>query len=527
MTDIEKTKLNERKTKAPVPHTVEYWASEKPEAVALVEGDKSLTYGDWNALADAVAEGFARLGVEAGDVIVTRLQIRLEWAIIASAAAKLGCSILGLNWRLTPSEVNYVLSNSEAKVLVCDDADPAALLPAFEDVPLKLKVSLDVPADAFVSYEELFVADAPERISKGEAPLIIYTSGTTGLPKGVNMSPGEGADMQKIMEYYQSLAAARPQVPGDVVLISMPMHHGAGPALVRGTLASGNIGILQRRFDPEGTLQLMEHHKVTFWTGVPTMYKRINGLPDETLKKYDVSSVRSLGVGAAPVPASLKEWIRSFFGEVLHESYGATEVGMISDLAPEEQKIKPGSSGKPHRHVLVEIRDEDGNVLPAGESGEIWINTPVTIRNYVNADLLDSDTLDERGYFRVGDAAMLDEDGYIFITDRVKDMIISGGVNIYPAEIEAALIQHSDIQDVAVIGVPDEEFGEKVMAFVELKPDKSLTEDEVRDFAAEHLASYKRPRVIEFRDELPRNTMGKLLKKDLRAPFWEGRDRAV
>ena len=200
---------------------------------------------------------------------------------------------------------------------------------------------------------------------------------------------------------------------------------------------------------------------------------------------------------------------------------------MISDLAPEEQKTKPGSSGKPHRHVLVEIRDEDGNVLPAGQSGEIWINTPVTIRNYVNADKLDSDTLDERGFFRVGDAAMLDEDGYIFITDRVKDMIISGGVNIYPAEIEAALIQHPDIQDVAVIGVPDEEFGEKVMAFVEVKPGNSLTEDEVRDYAAEHLASYKRPRVIEFRDELPRNTMGKLLKKDLRAPFWEGRDRAV
>ena len=527
MSDVKAANSSQATVEAPTPRTVEYWASEKPDALALVEGEKSLTYGDWNTQADKVAEGFARLGVEAGDVIVTRLQIRLEWAIIASAAAKLGCSILGLNWRLTPSEVNYVLTNSDARVLICDDADPVALLPAFEGAALKLKVSLDVPADEFVSYDDLFVEDAPARFSKGEAPLIIYTSGTTGLPKGVNMSPGEGADMQKIMEYFQSLAAARPQFPGDVVLISMPMHHGAGPGLVRGTLANGNTGILQQRFDPEGTLKLMEQHKVTFWTGVPTMYKRINGLPEETLNKYDVSSLRSLGVGAAPVPASLKEWIRSFFGEVLHESYGATEVGMISNLAPEEQKLKPGSSGKPHKHVLIEIRDEDGNVLPAGQAGEIWINTPVTIRNYVNADLLASDTLDDRGYFRVGDAAMLDEDGYIFITDRVKDMIISGGVNIYPAEIEAALIQHPDIQDVAVIGVPDDEFGEKVMAFVELKPGKSLGEDAVRDFASEHLASYKRPRVIEFREELPRNTMGKLLKKDLRAPFWEGRERAV
>ena len=186
MSNLEMTRSNAGEEQAPTPRTVEYWATQKPDALALVDGKKSLTYGDWNMQADKLAEGFAQLGVEAGDIIVTRLQIRLEWAIIACAAAKLGCSILGLNWRLTPNEVSYVLSNSEANILICDDSDPAALLPAFDGTALKLKVTIDVPADAFISYDELFVENAPQRISKGEAPLIIYTSGTTAPLAGPN-----------------------------------------------------------------------------------------------------------------------------------------------------------------------------------------------------------------------------------------------------------------------------------------------------------------------------------------------------
>jgi long-chain acyl-CoA synthetase len=285
--------------------------------------------------------------------------------------------------------------------------------------------------------------------------------------------------------------------------------------------------VMQRRFDPEEALRLIEKHRVTFWTGVPTMYKRIAGLPKETVAKYDVSSIRALGVGAAPVPFSLKEWIIDTFGDVLAEGYGTTETGMITALAPDMQKLKPGSSGLPHKHVYLSIRDSDGKVLPAGETGEIWVKTPAVLRQYLNQKPLGEDTIDKDGCYRTGDVGRLDDEGYLFITDRAKDMIVSGGVNIYPAEIEAALLKHPAVQDVAVIGIPDEEFGEQVKAFCELKPGRATDEDALKTHCREHLASYKRPRSIDIVRELPRNTMGKLLKRELRDPYWKDRERKV
>lgn len=522
-----KTDVTDADSAKPVDNMTESWAEKRPNAVALVEGEREVTFAELNSKADALAEGLTRQGIDAGDIIVIRTQIRWEWAVIAVAAAKLGCRILGLNWYLTASEVRHVMSNSGGQVVFCDDQKPADLLPGLADLPLKLKVSMDVSDPAFVEFSDLLVQDAPRRFSQADAPLIVYTSGTTGLPKGVVMAPSAKTTMEEFMEYVASMGKSRPVLPGDVVMASLPMHHGAGPSTVRGSLAAGNKTILQRRFDPEEAFRLIDRHKVTFWTGVPTMYKRMAALPADVIGRYDVSSIRSLAIGAAPVPYVLKEWIIETFGEVLYESYGATEVGMISDLAPHEQRLKPGSSGKPHVHVHLEVRDEDGNVLPAGQGGEFWIKTPMTIGNYLNAAALGDDTLDERGFFKVGDFGHVDQDGYIFITDRVKDMIISGGVNIYPAEIEAALIGHPDIQDVAIIGIPDDEFGEKIMAFVELRGGATMTAEELIAYSADHLAAYKRPKVVEFRDELPRNTMGKLLKRELREPYWKDRARAV
>jgi long-chain acyl-CoA synthetase len=242
---------------------------------------------------------------------------------------------------------------------------------------------------------------------------------------------------------------------------------------------------------------------------------------------YDISSVRQLGTGAAPVPLSIKQWVRERFGPILHEGYGATEVGMISHLSPEQEAQKPGSSGRPYRHVSISIRDETGAQLGANQPGEIWVWTPSTITSYLNAPPLDETTRDAEGYFRTGDVGYVDEDGFVFITDRAKDMIISGGVNIYPAEIEAVLIRHPAVQDVAVIGIPDDEFGESVKAFVEVKPGAALETEELIAFAQGALASYKRPKSVEIVDELPRNTMGKLLKKDLRESYWVGRERKV
>ncbi len=515
----------------PHPGSLEYWARERADAPGIIEGDRVLTWKALNDEADRLAEGFAARGLSAGDILVTRMHIRPEWAITSAAAAKLGLRILGLNWHLTPAETKYVLSNSNAHAILCDDKDPTALFPAFEGLPLKFAASIDAPASGFVSYTEL-MSRAPQlpRYAQANPRLILYTSGTTGLPKGVVMG-GEGpksADaLRKLQEYQLSVAQDIGAKPGDVVFVTLPMHHGAGPGSVWGAQAFGCKMIFLRRFDPEEALQLIERHKITRWTGVPTMYKRIAGLPPDVIKKYDVSSIKALGVGAAPVPYALKEWIIDHFGNVLGESYGSTEAGMMTHLESGLQKKKPGSCGRPFKHVDFSIRNEGGAELPAGEEGDIWVKTPVVIHSYLNANPLGPETLDVKGFMRTGDVGRLDDEGYLYITDRAKDMIVSGGVNIYPAEIEAAIITHPAVQDVAVIGIPNDEFGEEVKAYCELKGGHVAEAHDILDHCKLALASYKRPRSIEFVRELPRNTMGKILKRELREPYWKGRERKV
>lgn len=510
------------------PQTLEILAETRGSDVGIVDGDIHLTYKDWNDQANALAEVMARSGVNADSVVVTRTQIRHEWAIIDAACAKLGSSVLGLNWRLTPTEVHFILSNSGADAFFCDDTDPAPLLPVLQSLPMKLIVSIDAEAEGFRSWEKILSGPAPLRYAEREAPLIIYTSGTTGLPKGVRMGkPAPHATAEQLMEYYQSIASVRPSWPTDVIFVTLPLHHGSGSVMVHRGVQAGRKLVMMRRYDPEGALALIEKHGITTWTAVPTMFKRMTSLPDEVIAKYDTSSLHSLGVGAAPVTPEMKQWIIARFGEILQEGYGATEPGLMSAITPEQQKVRPESCGRPYKHVYFEIRDFDGSPLPIGSEGEIWVKTPVTLTNYVNAPLLDNETLDDRGYYRTGDVGRLDDEGFLYITDRVKDMIISGGVNIYPAEIEAAIARHPTVLDVAVIGIPDDEFGEQVKAFVELKPGHSVEEAELRDFVAPLLATYKRPKSIEFMEELPRNTVGKLLKRELRAPYWENRNRKV
>lgn len=510
--------------------TIEYWANLAPDRVGLVEADRELTYAHWNDQANRLAEALVQHGLNSGDIVAVRTQIRLEWAIISAALAKLGCSLLGTNWRLTPAEMAYVLNNSGANTLICDDPDPSLLAGTLAELSVTLAITIDTPATGFINFADLLVSESVPRFSSAEPELIIYTSGTTGLPKGVaSRSADRSRNDPKVAEYLQDVASARSTPESDnTVLITLPMHHAAGPSALAGALRRGDLIVLLRRFDAEASLQLIEQHSINAWTGVPTMFKRLAGLPEEILNRYDVSSINRLGVGAAPVTPELKEWIEGYFGEnLLSEGYGSTETGMITFMPPGKHRAKPGSSGRPHKHVEISIRDDAGNLLPTGSIGEIWVRTPVTITGYLNAAPLDSETLDADGFFRTGDVGQIDEDEYLYITDRAKDMIISGGVNIYPAEIEAALTTHTVVQDAAVIGIPNPEFGEEVKAFVELKPGTSVNEDEMLSFAAAHLASYKVPRSIDVVDELPRNTMGKILKRELREPFWQDKERKV
>lgn len=513
----------------PEPNSLEHWATVQPHEVALIDGDVNLTFHDLNDQASRLAEALSSRGIGVGDVVAIRSQIRHEWQIVCCAVAKLGASLLPFNWRLTPVESRFILENSKASALVFDDRDAGAFAPAYEGLALKAVVHIDTPShgpEGLLSLRTLISEVQPkERFSKSRPPLIIYTSGTTGRPKGVVM--GDIAMSAMRVEYMRSIEAADPQLRGSRAMLSLPMHHGAGPGACWTSLAGGNTMLMVRHFDPEQALADIQRHKINHWVAVPTMLKRIAGLPPEVLARYDVLSIRSIRTGAAPVTSSLKDWARSYFGDILHEGYGATEVGMISHLSPVDMTRKPGSSGKPYKHVQIRIKDEVGDVLPAGKEGEIWVKTPAVINRYLNEPLLGRNVIDEEGYFQVGDVGKLDEDGYVYVTDRIKDMIISGGVNIYPAEIEAVIGKHPSVRDVAVIGVPDEEFGEAVKAFIEIKPHASLTTEELNDFLKPLLGSYKRPRSIEFVNELPRSTVGKILKRELRNPYWKNQERNV
>jgi long-chain acyl-CoA synthetase len=484
----------------------------------LIEDNRSMTYREWNDCADRLAQGLIDHGLYAGDIIVARTRNRIEWAIIASAVGKIGARLLIQNWRLTPAETRYVLENARADAFICDDPDPAALGRALEGLCVKLQVSIDVAAPGFARFDALFTEAAAPRFACANPPLVVYTSGTTGFPKGVEM-PRPNPPL--------ALSKAQPRQEAGAGLVNMPVHHGSGPNQIWNYLASGRRIVLMRHFDPEQTLALIEKHRITHWSGVPTMYKRISGLPDSVVLRYDLSSLQAISIGAAPCAWSLKAWILEIFGEILSEGYGSTETGMITSMPPNMQRKKPGSSGLAYPNVEIEIRNGEGRKTPANTEGDIWVRSPLTIENYINAPKLAADTRDAAGFFKVGDIGRIDEDGYLFITDRAKDLIISGGVNIYPAEVETALLSHPCVQDVAVLGAPNDDFGEEVWAYVELKPGRSVTQSDLLAHAAPLLADYKRPRHIVFIAELPRNTMGKVLKRELREPLWAGREGRI
>ncbi|WP_077213189.1 class I adenylate-forming enzyme family protein [Bacillus dakarensis] len=519
----------------PIPRSLEYWAQIKPNDEAIIdENGYSLTWKEWNDQANRLADALVQAGIGPGDTVAVRSQIRPEWFVINRALAKIGCDQVGLNWHFKYSEALHVMKDSKAKVIIFDDSDPEELLPLWNHVPLVSMIGIHTLHHEKVQQFDDMIAERPveERLSKRITPnFIIYTSGTTGHPKGVYRDPNLlDSRGDEVFEYKKDIEQKRGFSSSDNnrFLVNTPLHHGLAPGNAEITHQTGGSVVLLKKFDPVQTLELIMKYKINRWSCVPTIIKRIAQLPEDVLEKYDVSSIESLVIGAAPVPFSLKKWVISYFGKhCLYEGYGTSEVGLVSAMSPEMQLKKPGSSGLPYKHVEIHIRDENGKNLKAGEVGELWIKTPVTIDRYLNRSKLEADTLDPDGFFRTGDVGYVDEDGYLYISDRMKDMIISGGVNIYPAEIEAVLMKHPAIQDVAVIGVPNEEYGEEIKAICEINPKVSVTEAELIDFCRRELASYKRPRSVEFIEELPRNTVGKVLKRILRENYWKAKERKV
>ncbi len=498
-------------------------------------GERFSSYEEVFSGALRAATGLAALGVGAGDRVALLLRNSIEFLQSSVATVPLGASAVPINWHWRGEEVSHVLSDSRAKVLIVhEDLWPHVA----EAVPGELTVVLvpaqdaasTVPAPSIngrrlESWPEWIAAQEPWSQAPETGPVsIIYTSGTTGRPKGVVRSPSTEEQRAGASELLAELFQLQ---DGERTLIPAPMYHTAPNVYALSSAVRGLDMTIMTGFDPEEFLRLVEAHRVSVVQMVPTMFVRLLALPEEVREHYDVSSLRWVVHAAAPCPADVKRAMIEWMGPIVAEYYGGTETGPVTYCTSEEWLTHPGSVGHALPGAVVKVFGKDGEELPPGQSGEVYMWHSAWPDFTYEGDEEKRRSVERDGLVSCGDIGYLDEDGYLYLNDRASDMVISGGVNIYPAEIEACLLSMPGVRDCAVFGVPDDEFGEAVAAHVELDEGHELSQDEVRDYVREHLASYKTPRVVEFSDSLPREDSGKIFKRRLREPYWEGRERAI
>jgi len=469
-------------------------------------------------------------GIGRGDKLAILLHNCHEFLEISQAAGKIGAVIVPLNYRLRGREIEYIVNNSDARALICGAEfvpEVSAVTSAMPGIAADAYVVVggDGRDSRFTDYETLLAGQSTDEPAEQAPPglnAMVYTSGTTGRPKGV-YRPG-GIDPQVILGIVQGFGL---QMGSEVHVVPAPLYHSA-PALGAAlTIVLGGTLVIMPKFDPEEFLALIGREKVTSCLVVPTIVKRVLALPDEVKRRYDVSSMHSLIVGAAPFPLETKLAAIEYFGDCVYEYYGSTDAGLNTILPPSEQRQRPASCGKVVPGTDIAILDDEGTKLPPRGVGNIYITNALVRSMQYYKDPEKTKQAFRGEYMTVGDMGYLDEDGYLYIVDRKTDMVISGGVNIYPAEIEEVIYEHPAVLDVAVIGVPNEEWGEELKAVVQLKPSATATADDIIDFCRERVADYKRPRSVDFVAEVPRNPSGKLLKREIRAPYWEGRARRV
>jgi len=515
---------------------VRAWARQRPTGVALVQGDRTQTWAELHRRASQVAHGLRRAGVGPQDRVAF-----LDKNSIAHFEVFYGCALLNavscdVNWRLAAPEVLYIVNDAQAKVLVVGQE----FVPILDAIAGQLTTATTIIVigghPTYRDYESWVAGqptDDPAAPSKGgDVAFQLYSSGTTGRPKGVMLTNDNFfAFLGKAGEIFR--------IDGSSVnLVAMPLFHIGGSGWATAGQFFGAASIIQRDIDPGAMLGLIAQHRITHAFMVPALLQFTLMVP--AINTTDFSSLKLIAYGASPISeevlaASLKAFKCAFM-----QIYGLTETtGVVTLLYPEEhelegpRKVRLRSCGRPAPGNEVRIVDSDTKKdVPAGEVGEIWIRSKQVMKGYWNMPKETKEVILAGGWFRSGDAGYKDKDGFIYIFDRVKDMIVSGGENVYPAEVENALMSHPSIADVAVIGVPDEKWGEVPKAMVVRKKDPSgapvgVTEAEIIAFARERLAGFKTPKSVDWVDALPRNPSGKILKKDLREPFWRGRERRV
>ena len=496
-------------------------AASIPLRVALIEAgspDRSLTYGALNDAACRFAQALQRVGVDRGDRVVLFMHNSLEFAIAAAACAKLRAGATPVSYRLTGAELRYILRDASPRALVYDaelahavrDADPAAC-----GVRARFFVGTAQDGDAGGTGMAAALAEhAPiePQTLRDEPELILYTSGTTGRPKGA-VRTLKGSSLQQLLRLLQVI----PMRHSDVHLVAGPLYHALSGGFATLNNGMGATVVMMKRFEPEAFLATVSRLRVTSATAVPTMLRDLAALPADVRARYDLRSLRLIvSSGSALEPALVREFAAAYGPSLLYNLYGATELGWVTVARPRELLDRPGTIGRPVPGCDVVLMGEGGRELGADEVGELFVRSDLLIRGYHQNE--EATTKARMGQaFGVGDLARRDADGFLYIAGRKVDMVVSGGVNVYPAEIEVALGEHPDVVEAAIIGVQDERWGEALRAFVVPRAGVTLGAEALEAFLRERLAGYKIPRQWRFLAELPRNPTGKVLKRALPA----------
>jgi fatty-acyl-CoA synthase/long-chain acyl-CoA synthetase len=514
-----------------MPDFLTSYAQVQPDKLAVVDDRPDGTLIRWSFAeleerANRLGNVLVDLGAGPARKLVWCGQNSPAIVAVVNAARKIGVTAVPLNYRLSPEEAAYVTDHCDATIVFVD----AEFAPLFErirgEIPKVEHILVfdgSVPpgmldADALCAKAPTTEPPVPDTGEPGAT--MIYTSGTTGKPKGA-FRRGAG-DPSQVMAMVQLIG----YTPDDVYLTTGPLYHSGPGGFMAIGQALGQTVVLQRKFDPEDWLRLVDKYRVSSTFSAPTPVRMVCTLPAEVKDRYDRSSMKRLIANAAPWSYALKQlYLTDFPSDSLWEVYGSTELGVNCILEPPDQLRKAGSCGKAAPGVEVKLFDDDGNEVTGigpDHPGELFVRSASVFADYYKQhDKYEADM--RQDFHTVGDIAYRDEEDYFYICDRKKDMIISGGMNIYPAEIEAALEHHPDVYDVAVFGIPSDEWGESVHAVVVLRPEASLSEEAIMGYAKEHLAGYKVPRSISYLDELPRTGSGKILKRELRTPYWAGR----